>query len=153
MSTKNIIILSLVVVVVAFATGRLSVSKKIEIKEVEKIVYKEKVDQDKKTDEHKKTVIDKKPDGSSTTTITDDTTSDTQTDTQIDVTKTDTKSHIETPMNIGMTLSLLAGVDASNPASGFIYGVSATKPFFGPITVGFSVFTDKHVFLSAGLQF
>lgn len=152
MSTKNIIILSLVVLAITFATGRMSVSKKIEIKEVEKIVYKERVDQDKQVNDHKKTVIVKKPDGTVTTTVTDSNITDTKTDTQIDLTKTDTKSKTVTPMNIGMNFSLLAGINAANPVGGFIYGLSITKPLLGPVTFGLSLFTDKHVFVSLGLN-
>jgi len=152
MNTKYIAIAA-VVLATTFAVGRFSVSKKIEIKEVEKIVYQEKIVKDKEIARHKTSTTTKSPDGTETTTTTEDTKLDTHSDTQTDIAKDTEKSRIETPMNIGMRFDVLAGLDVTNPAGGYLFGVHVSKQLIGPINFGIWALTNKTVGISAGLQY
>jgi cation transport ATPase len=53
----------------------------------------------------------------------------------------------------GVTVSALVGLPMASITTRPVYGVSAQKPFMGPITVGVWAFTDLRVGISLGLEF
>lgn len=155
---QKIIALAVSYVVVA-AVGRYTVSEKIVT--VTKTVEVEKKHEDDKTDEKKNTHVKKviqttkKPDGTitRTTTVTDDSTDDTKTNDTIATTdnkQTDSITTI-TKGSDKVTISALGGWDLTQGK--LVYGVSATKPILGPITVGAWALTNPSFGISLGLQF
>lgn len=136
-----------------FALGRYTVAKKVEVKEVEKIVYVDKIVIDKALKTKKSTTSTKAVDGSETTTTTEETVEDTHTVDNTETTKDKEYSKTVTPLNLGLRLDLLAGLDVTNPASGYLVGAHISKPVLGPITIGLWLLTNKTAGVSAGLQF
>lgn len=135
MSTKTKIIVSLIVVAVAFVAGRRSAPEKVKTVQVEKVVT---------VVERKVIRIKKNKDGSEETEIIVDKKKDSKTDT---ITK-------ENPTKTSTTnISLLAGTSSPKSDIEFVYGVSASKELIGPITLGAWVLTNKSVGLSIGLNF
>jgi hypothetical protein len=163
-SIKRIAIM-LVVIGGAYTAGVYQ-QKEVEIVEKEKIVYQEKLvykdrvikvsemEQTKTVTEtfhpngalaSRITVIDlKKKTGSQKDT-------DVTKDTDIVVDKD--KKTVETPIHNGLGVSILAGLDITNPAGGYTFGGHITKPLFLGLTFGVWGMTNKTFGLSAGLQF
>jgi len=149
MNTKYKIIISIVVVVTAFAAGRYSAPKIPDSHIVTTTVVDDK--KEVKQDDHKKTVIVKTPDGTTTTTITDEdvvTTQDVKdTDQHVDAT-------ITAPKTSKLNVSALVGTPFTGP-NPFqpVYGVSVTKEVLGPISVGVWALTNSTVGVSLGWDF
>ena len=152
MSTKAIVIISVVALLTAFAVGRWSAPEKVKIQTV--TVEKKTDDKKVNTDDNKVTTITEtdKPDGTKTkvTVISD------KKDTQVvdkktdDLTQTVTKEVDRSTSKV--TISALAALNVSKLGVP-IYGASVTKPILGPITVGAFGLQNGTVGVSLGLSF
>lgn len=131
------IIISLALLILAFAFGRYSV------KQTTAVVTKE-VEKEKQQDKHKVTVITKK-NGEETTTITEDTKTHTDTN-SLDIVKEITQGKSSM-----INISGLAGMDINSKQP--VYGLSASKEFLGPVTLGAFFLTNKTVGVSIGVNF
>lgn len=121
MTTLQKIILSCIIAIALFATGRYTAPVKVETKVVETNTAK---------DDHKVIVITKRPDGTKVTTITDDTKVVSTVQQSATVTSTpQTPRGSASPINI----SLLAG---TKDLTSLFYGISISKPLLGPFTIG-----------------
>lgn len=153
MTTKQIIIIAAISLVTAFAVGRWSAPDKIKIQtvEVEKKTEDKKVD----VDDHKLTTVTEvdKPDGTKTKTTVISDVKDTQVaDKKVDdLTKTESKEIDKSSSKL--TVSMLAGINVTNPTGAPIYGASISKPILGPITVGLFGFQNGMAGASIGLTF
>lgn len=148
LTTKTKVIGAVIIVLVAFASGRYSVSTKPDVQTVED----KKIDVEKEANlnDHKVTTITQDcVTGSKTTTITEDisfqTKKDVDSTTHVDQTVTQAKRSL-------INISALASLDTGN---GFkpAYGLSANKEFIGPITVGAFGLTNGVLGLSIGVNF
>lgn len=160
MALKYKIIITILVVLVSFAAGRFSTPVKIKtetkIVTVEKEV--EKKDEEKKSHRHvdTRTTMVVKPDGTKETTVT--TSTDVNTGTAIKDSKTDSSQTLsdksmEKVKDSGRTaLSLLAGVDVKSP-TGIVYGISASRTFLGPLSLGIFGMTNNTCGASVGIVF
>ena len=152
MTTKQMLIIGAVALLTAFAVGRWSAPEKVKIQTVEV----EKKTEDKKIaiDDNKVTTITEtdKPDGTKVkqTIITDAKKTNVSDKKEDDTTKTMTKEIDKSSSKL--TLSLLAGVNVSNPTS-VAYGIAITRPILGPITVGLFGFQTGVIGASVGLTF
>lgn len=150
MSNKTIALVSILALTASFAVGRYSVSQPPAVTKVDDI--KKDIIKDVDSDKHKETttVIEKDPDGKTktTTTVTEDTTTKKHVDTTIekheDLTITPT---------IRDTLNVSALIGADFRQKDPVYGVSVTKQFLGPVTIGIFGLTNYTVGLSVGLNF
>lgn len=145
MSDKNRILISVIALALAFATGRYTVQSptiKATVHQVE--------DTNTQTaeKEHKKIVIVEKA-GEKTTTITDDVDTSIKQDRHDDVKSVET---ITPPKTGTLNLSALAGVDSLNRFKP-IYGAAVTKQVLGPITIGAFGMSNSVVGLSVGITF
>jgi hypothetical protein len=160
MTYKHIAIGSVVVVLVAFAAGRYSVPIKTVTKtvtvEVEKKV--EKTNTDSKTRRHTTTTITetKTKDGTTSrvtkidTVVGETENSSSTTDLSLHV---DSKTEKEvTRGSSPVTISALAGLQLGLPPTP-VYGISVTKPVFGPIAVGAWGLSNRTIGGSLGLTF
>lgn len=96
--------------------------------------------------EHQTTIITKTPDGKTVTTIVKDT--NTQTDE-----KSKTNSKEEIGKKDSVHISLLVGTAVSFPlAVSPIYGISISKNFIGPLSLGVFGMTNKTVGISIGVE-
>ena len=166
---RNKIIVLGGVALISFAFGRYLTPEKIKIET--KTEYVERTDKTK--DQKESTNTDKdshikrttteitKPDGTvirrtktekdTSTQITTDKTSNEKEVTDKRLTKEESKA-----VEYGsgrVIISGLVGLQATNPAQGFQYGLHVTKPILGPITFGVWGFHNLNVGLSLGLQF
>ncbi len=149
METKTKIIIVSVSLALAFAAGRYSVPTKtvIETKVVE--VEKKQENKDIDREKHKTTVTIERPDGSKETTVTETVGTHINTETSIDK-ESASSSKKTTEKAASVTVSGLAGLsDFKTP----VYGASITKPFLGPIAVGFWGLTNSTFGISLGLSF
>jgi hypothetical protein len=156
MTNKTRIIVEIIIMAVAFSTGRWLAPEKIktEIKTVE--VEKKTDDKQEDKQDHKKvTIIETtKPDGTKTktTTITDDR-DDKSDDKSTDNTTTTTdKTKEVTRGSSPLTISFMAGMGIPAPATP-IYGLSITRPVLGPVTLGLFGMTNRTGGVSVGLTF
>ena len=109
-----------------------------------------KVDETVKTDTHQReTITEKKsPDGSSTVVTVIDTVKD-----QVDNKDSDTKSQTVTVKG-GSKINLSALVGTSIHDLGIpLYGISVSKEFVGPLTLGVFGLTNGTIGLSVGINF
>lgn len=149
MTLKTKILVSLVALVVAFASGRYSVQKptiKTEIQQTEAVKQTE----DKNT--HTKTTKTevKKPDGTDiTTTVTDQVQDDDMTTHSTATTKI--QQTVTPPKTGTLNISALAGFDIRKMTPA--YGASVTKQILGPVSVGAFGLTNGVVGVSIGLSF
>lgn len=135
----------IILLAATFAAGRYSVKQTTEIKKVETTVDTDKV-------EHKKIVIEKKPTGETTTTITDDTDTVTKKVQEVKDVKTVAARNL-------VNVSALGAIPFGGGTNS-LFGASITKefPVLGvPLTVGPFGLTDKTgrgiVGLSLGINF
>jgi hypothetical protein len=157
MQRKTKIIIAVVAVATAFATGRYTVpTKVIEVTKVVEVEKKTK-DKDQKVDKDTKktTTIVEEPTGKKTTTIVeeDKVNKDTSTKETDDKTKTD-NSFKEVLKSSPLSVSALFG--GPLPGSGpfqMVYGLHVSKQVLGPITVGAFGMTNRTVGFSLGLNF
>lgn len=137
------IILGVIALAIAFALGRYVAPDHTKIEDVQTDTTKE-----KEQDKHKVTVIVKAPDGTQTTTITEDT--ETR---QKEVQKTVDKLYEEIKSRHNLiNVSGLVGNDGFRSLSP-IYGVSVSKEMIGPLTIGVWGMTNSTVGLSVGVNF
>ena len=142
---KNMVIVTVVVILLSFAAGRYFTPTKVQIqtKEVIKTVEVEKKNVD--TEKHE---IDR-PDG--TKEITEITHEKTDTTTKTDDNKSSTETVTYSKPGYHAYLTVGAGKlsDLTNP----IYGVGVEKRVIGPVFVGGSYNTNREIGLSVGLEF
>lgn len=148
MDTKTKVILSVVVVTVAFAFGRYTApSDTVKTKETQQTDTNTQTD----TTTKKTTTIEEDPSGKKKTTIEEDTT----TTTKKEKNKTTNIEQSVTPSNKDiLNVSALVATDGfslSNITP--VYGVSVTKNLLGPITVGAFGLTNKTIGVSIGVNF
>jgi hypothetical protein len=139
MSDKNKIIGIILAILLSFAVGRYSVTSN---KTTDIVVNK-----DKKVEEdtHTKTIIVKEKDGREVTTIEQDTS--TKSDT---TTKSENKTVVAS--NSGkLNVSLLGGYDFKQKELN--YGLSISKQFIGPVTLGAFGMNNGIVGVSVGIDF
>ena len=135
MSTRNYIILLVILCVCSFAGGRYLTPPKVTIQE--KIVTKEVV-----VVKHTDTVVIKKPDGTVITTTKEDSTTKEDTKVKDSITIDTRRSKIN--------ISALAGTGF--PLSP-VYGIAANKELIGPVTVGIWGLSNLTAGISLGLNF
>lgn len=156
MSNRTKIIIAVIALAASFLAGKYTTPAKV-VTEIKTVEVEKKVEQkDVEKEKHKKTVIVKNKDGSSTTTITDDSASTDRSKTTDDVAKrTDEKKEV-TRDGALTSISILAGLqvpfDPSTTLSQIKYGIHVHKEILGPITVGAFGFTDRTFGLSMGLN-
>ncbi len=140
----------LVVILIAFATGRYTSPTKIET--VTKVVT---VEVEKVVKDVKKNVVIvevKKPDGTTTTTTTDQSTSTTVSDKNTNINIEDrklvesNKDHLIIEGIVGL------GLDIRNPTE-IVYGAHISKNLLGPIRLGILGLTNSTLGVTVGLQF
>ncbi len=128
-----------VILAVTFAAGRYS-ARQPEIKETSRVESETHKDVVK----DKKTIVVKAPDGTRTTTITE------QTPTQLQqVTEAQTARSSSSVTRTGITV--LGGFDAKTSTA--VYGVAAQKEVAGPITAGVWALNSGTIGVSVGLNF
>lgn len=139
LSLKQKIIVSGVVVLVAFAFGRYTAPK---IPNVATTVDNTK---NVNTNTHKTTTITENKDGTKVTKITEDTN-------KISESENKGSQVVTAPKTSLINISALGSLDTSR---GFVpvYGISASKEFIGPITLGAFGLTNGVVGLSVGVNF
>ncbi len=143
MTTKTKIIISIIALATAFASGRFLSPEKTKtverIVEVEKIVTKV---------EHSTTVIVEKPDGTKETTIVKDTNTDSRT------TKDSTTNSKESTISKDrLNISVLAGMQLPLSNSSSVFGASVTKNLIGPVTVSVWGLSNASGGVGLGLNF
>jgi len=152
MTTKQIVIISIVVIAAAFAFGRWSAPEHVKIQTVE--VEKKTDDKKVVVDDNKKTTITEtdKPDGTKTkvTVITDNKNSKSEDKSTDDTTKTVSKEIDKSSSKV--TISMLAGASLTKLGTP-IYGGAISRPILGPITVGVFGFQNGVAGVSVGLTF
>lgn len=143
MTTKNKVIISVIVLITTFAVGRYSAPEKVRVEvktvEVEKIVTKV---------VHVKTTTTEKPDGTKETTTVVDSRTDSSTNTKNTESKTE-----QTISKKMMNASVLSGLNLSSNNPGLVYGLSVSGNLLGPITVGSWGLTNSTFGVSLGLNF
>lgn len=146
METKTKVIIAIVALSAAFATGRFLTPVKTVINTVEV----EKKTEDSHKEKHKKTVIIERPDGSKETTITDDVESDKK---STDDKKSSSDTEI-TKTSSRLNISALAGgqISFSQPMP-IALGASVTKDILGPISLGVWGLSNGVGGVSIGLTF
>jgi hypothetical protein len=154
MTNKNKVIAVAVVLIAAFAAGRLSTPVKIKTV-TQTVEIEKKVDTNEQID-HKKTTVTERdaPSGEKTiiTTITDDRSVQTSDSDSASISQTQSKEIVKDSGG-RLNLSLLAGENLSSLRSPPVYGLSASKNVLGPITAGVFGFENGTVGLSVGLSF
>lgn len=151
LSTKTKVIISIIVILTAFAAGRYSVkapTTKTQISQTQDT----KTTEDKNT--HKKiTIIDtKQADGADTkTTVIDEVSNDDTTQNQD--TKTQVTQTVTPPKTNTINISILGANDFGKGLLAPTYGLSVTKEVLGPITVGAFGLMNGTVGVSVGLDF
>ncbi len=147
MNFKTKIIISITVILTAFAFGRYSVNQAPAVHTIEDIKTDKDIDKDKVT--HTVTVITTKSDGTSVTTIDKKTQSKSQE-------KDEISSHLDQIITSSkqskINISFLGANDFSKSIPVPIYGLSVSKEFIGPITVGAFGLTNGVIGLSIGLD-
>ncbi len=149
MSDNKQAVIGFILLLGAFAFGRWTVPTRtvIETKVVE--VEKKQENKDIDREKHKTTVTIERPDGSKETTVTETVGTHINTETSTDK-ETASESKKTTEKAASVTVSGLAGLsDFKTP----VYGASITKPFLGPIAVGFWGLTNSTFGISLGLSF
>jgi hypothetical protein len=167
--TRNKIIAAILLLLTSFAFGRYSAPEKVKIEKQVVTTESDKKDTDKKTqtdlDRNKHvetTTLEKKlPDGTTVkeTKTVEDTSTQKKRDQQVlmDEQSTDTHSEKESKLvesgRNKLNLSLLVGAQVTKLSEPLVYGVSASRPFLGPVTLGLWGTTQKVGGVSVGLQF
>ena len=136
MTTKVKIIIIVSVAIVSFAFGRFTTPTKtvIQTKTVE--VEKKTDDTQVNNNDHKITTITSRPDGTTVTVIKDDDSTQTsQKDTDNTASQSDTTKTVTKQSGI-TSISVLAGVNVTNPGNGMLYGAAVSHTILGPISIG-----------------
>ena len=134
-------IVGVVIIVVTFYAGKHSAPTKVETKVVTVEVEKAKVVE-------KKVIVEKvNKDGSKTTVTTIDT--NTEKERSSAASNISSKENKKSPLNV----SVMGGLDISDPANGFIVGAHVTKQLLGPISFGLFGLTNGTAGVSVGFSF
>lgn len=147
MSLRNKIILGVLTISIAFATGRYTVGQKIVTVEVDKVVTDVQKDKDTKT--HSTTIITEKPTGEKTTVTTTDSETIAKSEKHVEDDKSISKT--VTTKSGSLNISALAGIDYRIKQP--VYGASVTKEILGPITIGLFGITNGTFGASVGINF
>lgn len=144
--TRTKVIVVIVGLATSFAVGRYSATR-ISSSETTTEIKKD-TEKQTNTDTHKVTVIEKKPDGTEKTVVTEDTKTESK---KVGSTTTNSDTVIVNKHSI-INISALASLDMDD---GFtpVYGVSFNKEFIGPVTVGAFAMTNGILGISLGLNF
>lgn len=148
MSNKREIILVLIGLIITFAAGRyLAESPDVSLSELQ--VSHEKIHEDKDTHTQTKIVTQIQPSGVKTITTTIDQVTTDAKQTQDD-TKTQVKETVSSKsrLNVSGIVGLQLGSDMKP-----VYGVSVSKQFLGPVTVGGVGLTNGVLGVTIGLDF
>lgn len=154
LSTKWKVIIVIISLLGAFASGRYSVPVKIKTTEVS--TDNKKVDVDSTKDKHKETttVTVVKPDGSKETTtkiVEDD---KAKTDSTVVDNKTDNKETTVTKGSSRLNISVLGGVGLRGlPTITPVFGAHVSKDLIGPVSIGAFGLSDGTFGASLGLTF
>lgn len=160
-TTKQKVIISVVVLSAAYASGRWASPTKIVTKTqtVEVQIQKDKTQTDTNRDKHTKTVVQelRKPDGTveKTTTVTQDDTTERKTNSvslETDSRKATSDKEV-TYSQAKVTISALGGLSFHGVVPQTVYGASISKPIFGPVTVGGFYLSNQTAGVSIGLTF
>jgi hypothetical protein len=138
MSFQYKVLAIILLVLLSFAMGRRS-AKSVTID------TQTQTHEDTKTQDHKKTVITEQPNGIKTTVITDDIKSETV---ETQVQQTHEVVNAKKPV---INVSALVGTDYTSLKP--IYGMSVSKEFLGPVTIGVYGMTNHMIGLSLGIDF
>lgn len=153
MSTATKVIIAAVALLTSFAAGRWLAPETIKtVKEIVKVKEKQKVKIVEK-EVHRVTTITEYPDGKKVTVIEDNSKQTSNTDTS---THTDTKSKETSEITRGtskVTISALGGISLLNNPLVTVWGVSVTKPVFGPVAIGLWGLNNNTFGSSLGLTF
>lgn len=157
---KRQVIVGVLLLVGAFASGRFMAPAKV--KTEEKIVYVEKTEKSKQTDTDKKKHVttikteETRPDGTKfVTTKTEENTDTNRSSTTKENTeksKTEERSKLVESGAGKVNLSALGGLDVFNLTKPPVFGAHATKAFLGPFTLGVWGLSNGTGGLSLGLQ-
>ena len=147
MNIRTEISIGLAALIAAFAFGRYTAPKVPAISQKVDDQKQEQVNTDK--DVHKQTTITKKPDGTQTTVIVEDSTVKTE-DKKQDTKKVDTT--ITPPKINTINLNALAGVDAFHSFKP-VYGAQVSKQFIGPVSIGLFGLSNGTIGVSLGVSF
>lgn len=131
----------IIIIVIAFYSGRYTAPSKTETKTVEIEVEKIQEHQDK-------IVIEKVNKDGSKETITRVIT-DRNKDTIKGSEETKIVENKKSPLNV----YAMGGIDITNPANGFIVGAHVSKQLLGPVSIGVFGFSNKTVGVSVGMSF
>lgn len=130
-----------IIIVIAFYTGKHYAPTKVETKVITVEVEKTKVVE-------KKVIVEKvNPDGSKTTVTTIDTNTEKENTTASN--NTTIKENKKQPLNV----HAMGGLDITNPSGGFIVGAHVSKQILGPISFGLFGLTNGTAGISLGLSF
>ncbi len=129
----------IVILAITFAAGRYS-ARQPEIKETSRVESETRKDVVK----DKKTVIVKAPDGTRTTTITENTRTQVRQVTETQTTRSASKAAV-------LSVAALGGFDTRS--RGTVFGASAQKEIAGPITAGVWALNNGTIGVSVGLNF
>lgn len=147
-STKNKVIIAVVVVMTTFALGRYSVNQTPAVRNIADSKTNKDINKDKDT--HTITTITKKPDGTITETIDKTTETKSQEKDQI-------VSHVDQtitpPKQSKLNISVLGASDFSRGLLIPTYGLSVSKEVLGPVTIGAFGLMNGVVGISIGLDF
>jgi hypothetical protein len=130
--------------------GRYVIQPKSEVKTKEVIKYVEVYKEKKEEKKNVKIVVVEKPDGTKTTTTTDNSTTSTVSN---GTTKIDSKNEVTIKKGSGLTLGALAIANASRFSDKLEYGVTAAIPVFGNLKAQALITTDKRVGLGLAIEF
>lgn len=153
MNSKSIIIAGVVLLVLGYGIGRFTTPDKIVTQTKIVTVTDEKSVTDKKVDSTTKITEVKNKDGTVTTVTEIDSHSDTNRQKEKDTSIVDEETKTVENNKSSLNVSVMAGLDVTNPAGGYIIGGQITKRMLGPITLGVWGLSNKTGGLSVGLQF
>lgn len=149
---KEAIFIIAALIILSFSFGRYSAPEKIKIETKTVTVEVEKVKTNENTDNSKTVTEIIRPDH----TIIKRTRYDKKTD-KITQTITESRKEVQESKEITkgskVTIAALGSLNLTHLTSGITYGLSASKPFLGPITMGIFGFTDSSFGLSMGVEF
>lgn len=149
---KREISIVIVGLVAAFAFGRYSVQSGVNEQSTKTVQSDTEVNEHKDTHVEIKTVTAKAPDGTVTTTTTKDIVTAATKERDVKSTVVESRS-TQVQKKSTLNVSALFGVDTRSSAPVVSYGVSVSKEFIGPVTVGLFGLNNGTVGVSLGLNF
>lgn len=136
MQNLSKVLLGILIIVASFVLGRYSVEESVTIAKTSNETKEKNSQAEKdKTVTTKKTEV-KAPDGTVTTNTEIVETTQTRKNMEVNTTKKATDDVEKVRANDRLTISAMVGADPFNLNQGLQFGVSVTKPFFGPFVLG-----------------